>query len=193
MSSALVTKSHTMTYKEILLSLFPYVFTAGIVIGYLVGYRKWKLVPAFFKTRRFFPFSHQEAPPHSLTPEKYQSFHLPEARKEQLLAEVLNLMEEEKIYRDHELSLVNLSARLSVPPRYLSQIINEKQQQNFSDFINQYRIEEAKEILLKKSYQKFSLSGIAAEVGFSSRQSFHQAFKKFTGTTPGKYREARPA
>ncbi|MEM8900261.1 MAG: helix-turn-helix domain-containing protein [Bacteroidota bacterium] len=181
-----------MTYKEILLSMIPYVFTAGIVIGYLVGYRKWKLIPTFLKTRILSPFSPDEATPPSLIREKYQSFHLPEARKEQLLSQVLSLMEEEKMYRDQELSLVSLSARLSVPPRYLSQIINEKKKQNFSDFINQYRIEEAKHILTKESYQRFSLSGIASEVGFSSRQSFHQAFKKFTGMTPGKYRETHP-
>ncbi|MEM7513038.1 MAG: helix-turn-helix domain-containing protein [Bacteroidota bacterium] len=179
-----------MTYKEILVSLFPYVFTAGIVLGYLVGYKNWKLIPAFLKGRNFTLF--KASSPAVSGKKKYQSFHLPEARKHQLLSEVLSLVEEEKIYRDRELSLVNLSARLSVPPRYLSQIINEKRHQNFSDFINQYRVEEATEILQKESYHKYSLSGIASEVGFSSRQSFHQAFKKFTGTTPGKYREAKP-
>ena len=59
-----------------------------------------------------------------------------------------HLMEKEKIYLDENISLQSLAEKLNIPPYQLSQLLNEKIKQSFSDFINTYRIEEAKEILI---------------------------------------------
>ena len=182
--------NQTIMYQEILLSFSPYLFVAGLVVGFLVGYLSQRPISSLS------PLLAIPAVTSSLVAQKpsertrYQSFHLPEERKTQYLQEILRLIETEKVYRSHEISLVKLSEKMSIPPRYISQIINEKCEVSFTEFINQYRIKEAKEILLDPDYLKFSISGIASEVGFSSRQSFHQAFKRFTGTTPAKFRES---
>lgn len=57
--------------------------------------------------------------------------------------------------------------------------------QNFCDFINSYRVEEAKKILLKKN--NLSIEGIGYEVGFKAKTTFYTSFKKFTGKPPTKY------
>ena len=169
--------------------LLGVIFLTGMILGIFLSRRKLlnlsqddKVIPA---NENKFLLKGEE-----VTEKKYQSFHLPEGRKKQYLQKVYSLIEEEKVYREAHLSLPKLSERLAIPPRYLSQVINEKCEVSFSEFINQYRIKEAQEILLDPDYLKFSISGVATEVGFSSRQSFYQAFKKITGTTPGKYRES---
>lgn len=119
-----------------------------------------------------------------------KKLNLSEERKEAYLDKVLKLIEGEKIYLQNNLSLSYLAERTQVSPRYLSLIINEKKNQSFTDFINGYRVSEAKELLANPDYAKFSIAGIATEVGFSSRQTFYQAFRKLEGFTPGQFRKS---
>jgi len=72
---------------------------------------------------------------------------------------------------------------LSLP---LSQIINESKNINFYDYVNSYRISEAKD-LLSSNCDKTILE-ILYEVGFNSKSAFNTAFKKFTSVTPSKYK-----
>ena len=58
------------------------------------------------------------------------------------------------------------------------------------DFINKYRVEEAKKKLSSRTYKQFTILAIAYEVGFNSKSAFYNAFKKFTDTTPTKFRNA---
>jgi YesN/AraC family two-component response regulator len=85
--------------------------------------------------------------------------------------------------------LKTLAERLGVHYNYLSQIINEQFKQNFNDFINKYRIEEAKKILKTPSGSEKTILEIAYETGFYSKSVFNTAFKKFTGKTPSEFRK----
>jgi ligand-binding sensor domain-containing protein/AraC-like DNA-binding protein len=99
------------------------------------------------------------------------------------------LMEVEKVYRDEKISIQSLAKQLSIPPYQLSQLLNEKMNQSFPDFINSYRIEEAKEILTGPEGKEKKNVTVAFDVGFNSVAAFYRAFKKFTGMTPQQYKK----
>jgi len=120
---------------------------------------------------------------------KYEKSTLTPERAEFYLKKLLTVMETEKPYTDHDLSLPKLAASLSLPTHHLSQIINERLNQNFFDFINSYRIEEAKRKLLDPASKHYSLLVIAEEVGFNSKSAFNTAFKKQTNLTPSEFRK----
>ena len=82
--------------------------------------------------------------------------------------------------------LFDLSKEVNASPNTVSQVIKSNTGQNFRDFVNTHRIEEAKKRLLSDS-DKLTIEAIATEVGFNSRTSFYKAFQKNTGLTPKEY------
>jgi ligand-binding sensor domain-containing protein/AraC-like DNA-binding protein len=100
-----------------------------------------------------------------------------------------HLMENEKVHLDENISLQALAEKISIPPHQLSQLLNDKLNQNFSDFINYHRIEEAKEILKGPRGVNRKNTAVAYDVGFNSMTAFYKAFKKFAGMTPNQYKK----
>jgi AraC-like DNA-binding protein len=125
----------------------------------------------------------------TLSAKKYEKSTLTPERGERYLRRLLAHMETEKPYVDGELTLPKLAGRLSIPAPHLSQIINERLQQNFFDFVNTYRVEEAKRRLLDPAKQHYSVLAIAEEVGFNSKSSFNAVFKKHVQMTPSEFRK----
>lgn len=121
---------------------------------------------------------------------KYSSSSLTEEQKEHMLAQLQNHMQAQQPYLNPTLTLKTLADQLPLNAKYLSQIINEKLDQNFLDFINTYRIERAKDLLKHPAYTHYTILAIAQEVGFKSKSTFYTAFKKFTQLTPTQYKEA---
>jgi AraC-like DNA-binding protein len=99
-------------------------------------------------------------------------------------------MNKEKPYLDPELNLVKLAGLFDTTPHRLSYVINSGFDKNFFNFINQYRVSEAKLLLANPKMEQFSLLGIAYEAGFSSKTSFNNAFKKMTGLTPSDFKKS---
>ncbi len=99
------------------------------------------------------------------------------------------LMDTEQVYCDADLSLQSLAEKMAISPHQLSQLLNEKLDRNFFDFLNQYRVEEAKKILQSSRWEQRKISAVAIEVGFNTMASFYKAFKKHTGTIPTRYRK----
>jgi len=100
-------------------------------------------------------------------------------------------MDYAKPYLDSTLTLPSLAQQLNVPTHELSELINRDLGVNFFDFVNDYRIIRAQEIL-RTDHTKTVLE-ILYEVGFNSKSSFNTAFRKYTGTTPTSYRKANSA
>ncbi len=98
-------------------------------------------------------------------------------------------MEKEKVYRDEKISLQTLAEKVSTTPHILSQVLNERLNRNFSDFINSYRVEEARKIFESPRGAEKKNSTIAGDVGFNNLGVFYKAFKKFTGMTPNEYKK----
>ncbi|HEX9655012.1 MAG TPA: helix-turn-helix transcriptional regulator [bacterium] len=120
---------------------------------------------------------------------KYEKSALAPAHAEAHLSNLIQAMEAEKLFVNNDLKLHDLARRLDMSPHHLSQIINEKLGQNFFDFLNHYRVEEAKRWLIDPERQHYTILSISQEVGFNSKASFNNAFKKHTGMTPSQFRD----
>jgi len=100
------------------------------------------------------------------------------------------LFKEDKIYIDSRLDREKVAKELGISPGYLSRIVNQITGGNFSDYLNQYRVEAVKKMLLNAEFQNYSLLAMGLESGFTSKTTFYKAFKKFTGMTPSQYQKS---
>jgi len=101
---------------------------------------------------------------------------------------LLDYMSSNELHKDHSISLGKLAKSLSMTPHALSQVINEQFSSNFNDFINSYRVEDAKKMLMDPERRNFTIASIAYDSGFNTLSAFNVAFKKFTGVTPSQFR-----
>lgn len=99
------------------------------------------------------------------------------------------LVVDQKLYLEPNISLAGLSKRIEKSTQKTSEVINQYAKRNFNDFINYYRIQDAKALLSTTESQKYTISSIAFDMGFNSLSSFNSAFKKFEGTTPSSYKK----
>lgn len=114
---------------------------------------------------------------------------LSDDKKYELIPEIERLMMKEKIFEKSDLSLESFSKTLNSNRQYVSLLINENYQKNFAQFVNEFRIRQARIYLTSNAYDKYTLEGIAGLVGFNSRSAFIASFKKFTGVTPSYYKK----
>jgi len=121
---------------------------------------------------------------------KYESSLLTEEQKTEYLKKLTAYMKNEKPYLNPELTISQLSEKLSIPRRYVSQIINENLHQNFFDFVNSYRVQEAKTLLAATSSSKKNILEILFDSGFNSKSVFNAAFKKHTSITPRQFKNS---
>ncbi len=121
---------------------------------------------------------------------KYEKSGLKEKDARKYVNTVLDYMENEKPYLDVDLTIHDISVVLDIPRHYLTQVINGLLGKNFYTFINEYRIEEVKKLLVNGDYSNYTLTAIAFEAGFNSKSSFNSVFKNSTGMTPSQYKEA---
>ncbi len=120
---------------------------------------------------------------------KYEKSSLTAERSKEYLNLLNSLMTDEKPYLESRITLKDISEKLAIHPNHLSQVINENLNMNFFDFINSYRIEEFKRKLSEDTDKKFTLLAHAYDSGFSSKSSFNEVFKKFSGLTPSQYQK----
>lgn len=102
-----------------------------------------------------------------------------------LRVRLLALMDEEQPWLEPELNLSELAYRLRTNPALLSRTINTGCGQNFNDFVNSYRVAEARRKLADPRFAHYSLVGVALESGFNSKSTFNRVFKKLAGQAPG--------
>lgn len=105
------------------------------------------------------------------------------------ISRIREFMVAEQPYLDPELTIKTMADQLDMEVRELSLLINTYFKQNFYDFLNQYRIEKAKELLKDPQNKKLTILEILFSVGFNSKSSFNTSFKKLSGLTPTEYRQ----
>lgn len=106
---------------------------------------------------------------------------------------LVELMTEEKLYRNQGLTLQQLAEKVETDIHTLSMSINRKAEMNFFNFVNRYRIEESLELLRSVNEDYVSIEDIAFQVGFNSRTAFYTSFKRQTGKTPTQFMEEYPS
>ena len=107
-----------------------------------------------------------------------------------LYSKLLAYMEAAKPHLQPDITIYKLADDLGVPRHHLSQVINEKAQKSFFDFINSYRVEEVKKSLASTEMSNRNILGMALDCGFNAKATFNTAFKKFTSMTPSAYQKA---
>lgn len=116
--------------------------------------------------------------------EKYRSSSLRSIDEIKLYDQLKQLLEADKLYLNPELSLKTVADLLNTNTKYLSQVVNHQAGINFQQFVNLYRVKEAKHKIVKDSFSNLTLYGIALQCGFKNKSTFYKVFKEVTGYTP---------
>jgi AraC-like DNA-binding protein len=109
---------------------------------------------------------------------------------EKIKSQLLHLFDKEKEFTHPNLKILEVSEKLHTNRTYISALINQEHGCSFSTFVNRYRVDEAKRILLNKHNNKLTLDQISELVGFGSIDSFIRVFKEIENTTPGNFRKS---
>ena len=115
---------------------------------------------------------------------------LPAEVRAKYVESLRHAMEVKEVYLDSKLTLSGLAKIINISPHQLSYIINSEWEMNFNEFVNSYRINKAQILLKDINYQTATIFAIGVDSGFNSESSFYTSFKKATGYSPKRYREA---
>jgi len=149
---------------------------------YLVLCLAIQILLYFFVRTRFSAFNQLK-----IEKTKYYSSNIQGMDFEPFITKLRAVILEEKMYLDHDLRISKLADVLNIPAPHMSQMISEGAKTTFYDFVNEYRIEEAKKLLLMEKYKRFTLLAVAMDAGFSNKTTFNRTFKKYTNMTPSEY------
>ena len=126
----------------------------------------------------------------SLNEEKsYHTSPLTADDRQSMILKLDKLICEEKPFLDPDITINQLASMCGIPVHHLSQILNKDLKQNFYNYINKLRIEEAKSRLAEPKNKDLTILEILYDIGFNSKSVFNTAFKKYTGKTPTAYRK----
>jgi len=144
-----------------------------VIFIYWIGYAGYH--------RSRFIYIHQQQRNQGATPQ------LSTIEISRIVQELDHAMAEEKLYLDPELNLEKLATHLNVKPKALSAVLNQVVSKGFSEYLNGWRIEAVKAMIVDPSKRHLTISGIAYDCGFNSQPTFQRAFKTFTGQTPSQF------
>lgn len=120
-----------------------------------------------------------------LTKEKYKDKKIEEKLANDIIQRLEDHLKTSKHFTNSNLKLADLASELNILPHTLSQVLNDNLGKSFRLYLNEYRIEEAKKMILE--HNDLTLEAIAYECGFNSKSTFYKSFKKITGHTPSHY------
>ena len=106
----------------------------------------------------------------------------------QLTEQLSKIIEEEELFKQPDLRVTDIAARLATNRTYISAIIKSLSGENFSNMINGYRIRYAQKLM--KDHPDMSVTDIATESGFSSRSAFYRNFKDMIGMSPAEWKKS---
>ena len=152
----------------------------------LLGYLCWIVLKSLYQPELFRGIDSKHQLAKNLIDEETEIKSKEVTTQIELLQKYMN---DEEPYLNSSLTIHNLAHQMNLPYRDLSILINHDLGQHFFDFVNEYRINKAKEILKNQENKKLTVLEILYEVGFNSKSSFNTEFKKQTGVTPTQFRK----
>ena len=155
---------------------FIYIFPI-VILFYIITFKAFKQPELIFGPAE-----------NSKMGKKYEKSSLTPQLSKEYLKKILAYMENEKPYLRSDLKLSNLASELDIHTNHLSQVINEHLSLNFFDFINGYRVNEAKVRFGDPNERDSTILKIALDVGFNNLTSFNKYFKNITGKTPSNFK-----
>lgn len=175
---------------QIGVALFSLSYFSNFILGltsYLTGpvlYAGSVYVITFYALRQRTLFLNPQAA-------KYKNLNITEAAAKTYCDQLTEMMLSNKPYLDAEFNLSRLSELSSIPTHIISYSLNTALKQNFTEFVNAFRIREAQKLLSDPQFQNNKIVSVAYDCGFNSLSSFNTAFKKITKTTPSEFRVHR--
>ncbi|MCZ4243595.1 helix-turn-helix domain-containing protein [Pedobacter punctiformis] len=148
----------------------------------------WYLFVALNKPEFFRGINSQLKPITDVVPTQ-KSSPVIDGEKNKQIESLKDFMIEKEPYLDPSLTIQYLAEQLKMPVKDLSILINLYMEKHFFDFVNEYRIEKAMQILKDPSQKELTILEILYQVGFNSKSSFNTSFKKYTGKTPTDFRK----
>lgn len=115
------------------------------------------------------------------------SYSIKDDKIKEFIDRLIKFMQQEKPYLNPNLNVEELAKKFDVSTYYISDILNNKMNVNFLDFINFYRIEEFKRIVNLPENKNIKIAALAQDVGFNSKATFNRVFKKKMNITPSEY------
>ena len=119
--------------------------------------------------------------------ERYARSGLTDRQAARLKDALTGLMERESLWRDSDLTLADLAAKLDTTPHKLSEVLNSEIGQSFYDFVNGYRVRDVQRRIAAGEARQAKLLTLAMNAGFASKSTFNLVFKKHTNQTPSDY------
>lgn len=104
-------------------------------------------------------------------------------------ARIISEMENQQFYLNEELTLHSFAKEINMSSRQISSCINKNMGQNFNEWVNNYRVDKALQIIKSDEKNSLSIEGIGSDSGFKSRSAMYAAFNKKLGHSPGYYRK----
>ncbi len=163
--------SHVYSFSGQILSALWFAFIAYLMISDSDRYKRFR----------------QSATPR----QKYQRSGMSDDDVENLYLKAEDFMKSEEFYNRPDCTMPQLAEKLKVTTHELSQAINSGSGGNFSQFVNRFRVNRAKELLKDKSSKNLNVLQIALEAGFYSKATFNRVFREITGQTPTAFRKAQ--
>lgn len=130
------------------------------------------------------------APPAEPVPSapRYERSGLTEEEASELESALVAAMQQDRLYRDSELTLADLADRIGTTPHKLSEVLNSQLEQTFYDFVNGYRVKDVQRRIADESSRNLKILALAMDAGFASKSTFNAVFRQHTGHTPSSYR-----
>jgi len=160
-------------------------YIIGYFYLYLIGTVTFSVV--FYALLIFLLFKKNRESVFQDIPEKYAAKKIDKGEAEKLISELSTVMQTKELFKNPEVKLKDLADELSISKHHLSQLLNDNLGTSFAQYINTFRTEEAKRLLLENN--PFTLEAIGFEAGFSSKSTFYATFKKTIGQTPAEFKK----
>lgn len=109
-------------------------------------------------------------------------------KMDEMQEKIMNIIVFQKKYRDKDYSAAKLAEDLGTSIQHISAVVNTRFHMNYTSFVNRYRIDEARSILVDRRFQGLTMEEVSEKVGFSNRQSFYSAFYRFLDISPKAYK-----
>lgn len=185
-------KKNVCTTSEVWLVV---VFASNVLIylAYIIGYFYLYIVGTitfsvvFYGLLIFLLFKKNRENVFQDVPEKYASKKIEIHEATQITEALHQVILQKKSYKNPNLKLNDIAKEIQVSSHKLSQFLNDNLGKSFAQFINEFKVEEAKRMLKEK--HQYTLEAIGFDSGFSSKSTFYAAFKKIEGKTPAEYKK----
>jgi len=170
-----------MYYKQV-----PDIRWLFIVLSFLIYYISYKLIS---RSAPFSELGFSVVEPSIQPATKYAHSGLKTDEADRIENLLKQVMEKEKLFLNPSLSIDSLSVKLSISRHHLSQVLNNRLEKSFTEYINELRVQEACRRLSDPANFKYTIASVAFDCCFNSIATFNEVFKKHYQTTPSKFRQ----